>query len=211
MTTGNREDYLINILRLTEDRPIAKTTELASLMGVSAASVSEMLKTLSKEGLVSYQKYKGVSLTETGMEQARHLRRKHHIMEKFLIDVLEKDEMLAHDEACKMEHVISDESAHRMCKMIGYEPCDECAETCDSRGSGPITLTQLKPSTQARISHIKCDDPNQVRKLISMGFAPGRPVRADKSPPKGPVIVRVGDSSVAMDTALTDMIYVEVE
>ena len=53
MTTGNREDYLINILRLTEGEGVAKTTELASYMGVSPASVSEMIKVLAKENLVS--------------------------------------------------------------------------------------------------------------------------------------------------------------
>ena len=63
MTTGNREDYLINILRLTEGEGVAKTTELATYMNVSPASVSEMIKVLAKEGLVNYEKYKGVSLS----------------------------------------------------------------------------------------------------------------------------------------------------
>ena len=69
MTTGNREDYLINILRLTEGDGVAKTTELASFMNVSPASVSEMVKILANEGLVRYEKYKGMSLTEEGLTQ----------------------------------------------------------------------------------------------------------------------------------------------
>ncbi|MCL2317669.1 MAG: hypothetical protein FWC44_01235, partial [Methanomassiliicoccaceae archaeon] len=51
MTTGNREDYLINILRLTEGIDTTKTTELATYMNVSPASVTEMLKVLAAEGL----------------------------------------------------------------------------------------------------------------------------------------------------------------
>ena len=107
MTTGNREDYLINILRLTEGEGVAKTTELASYMNVSPASVSEMIKVLAKEGLVNYEKYKGVSLTEEGLTYARQLRKKHHVLERFLTDYLNIDHKTAHEEACRMEHAIS--------------------------------------------------------------------------------------------------------
>lgn len=211
MTTDNREDYLINILRLTENKPVAKTTELAALMGVSAASVSEMLNTLAGEGMVSYQKYKGVSLTEKGLEYARHLRRKHHIMERFLINVLETDKMTAHEEACKMEHVISDESALKMCQIVGYdEKCDTCKDDCNVRTDTPITLTQMDPSFNGTISHLKGENPSQLRKLISMGFVPGKIVKKDRGSGKGPSIIRIGDSNVAMDDDLMNMIYVDV-
>ena len=100
MSTDNREDYLINILRLTEGVGTVKTTEIANYMGVAPASVTEMLKTLSKEGLVNYERYRGVSLTEEGIAAAKNLRRKHHIMERFLTDVLEVDHQSAHDNAC---------------------------------------------------------------------------------------------------------------
>lgn len=211
MTTGNREDYLINILRLTENKEVAKTTELAAMMDVSAASVSEMLKTLSGEGMVDYEKYKGVSLTEKGREYAVHLRRKHHIMERFLINVLDADEDHAHEEACKMEHVISDESADKMCRMLGpTEECDDCGETCNVRGRSGTTLTSLAPASTAVISHIKGGDPSQVRKLISMGFVPGRSVRTDRSNgDKGPRIYRIGDSNVAIGPDLTDLVFID--
>lgn len=48
MTTSNREDYLLAILEITEEKNIGKTTEIAQLMKVSPASVSEMLKILNK-------------------------------------------------------------------------------------------------------------------------------------------------------------------
>lgn len=212
MTTDNREDYLINILRLTENKPVAKTTELASLMDVSAASVSEMLKTLKGEGMVNYEKYKGVSLTDKGREYAKQLRRKHHIMERFLINVLDTDEMAAHVEAHKMEHVISDESADKMCMMLG--PSDECEEcntgSCDVKKKTATTLTALGPSSEAVISHIKGENPDQVRKLISMGFVPGKSVKTDGSKGNGPRIYRIGDCAIALDKELTDQIYINV-
>lgn len=126
MTTGNREDYLINILRLTEGNSITKTTKIASCMKVSPASVSEMMKTLASEGLVKYKKYKGVSLTEKGIVYARQIRKRHHVLERFLIDYLDVDHKTAHEEACKMEHAISDESAIKMCHMIGTQIDQDC-------------------------------------------------------------------------------------
>jgi len=208
MTTGSREDYLINILRLTQDKDVAKTTELAAVMDVSAASVSEMLKTLAGEGMINYEKYKGVSLTEKGMECARHIRKKHHIMERFLIDVLDADEDLAHEEACKMEHVISDESADKMCRMLGpFEECVRCDEECGVKAGS--TLTSVAPSSSAVISHLKSGDAAKVRKLISMGFVPGKTVKTDGGTGKGPRIYRIGSSAVALDSDLTDMIFVE--
>jgi len=211
MTTGNREDYLINILRLTEKKPVAKTTELAALMKVSAASVSEMLNTLSEEKMVSYQKYRGVSLTAKGKEHAEHLRKKHHIMEDFLINVLETDATVAHEEACKMEHVISDESASKMCQMMGpKEACDTCNDTCTVKNKKDmITLTSMDCTLSGTISHLKCDNPAQMRKLISMGFVPGKVVKKDRSSQNGPCIVRIGDTNVALDSSLMDVIFVD--
>ncbi|MBQ5397069.1 MAG: metal-dependent transcriptional regulator, partial [Candidatus Methanomethylophilus sp.] len=118
VTTGNREDYLIAILRLTEGGSAAKTTELAEHMGVSPASVSEMLKILSKDGLVEYAKYRGVRLTEKGYTDARLTRKRHHIVEKFFIDVLGLEPEIAHQEAHRIEHTISDSAAQRICDIL---------------------------------------------------------------------------------------------
>ena len=168
MTTGNREDYLINILRLTEGEGVAKTTELATYMNVSPASVSEMIKVLAKEGLVNYEKYKGVSLTEEGLTYARQLRKKHHVLERFLTDYLNIDHKTAHEEACRMEHAISDESAIKMCHMMGTpvdSDCQSCKKPCKavSEGITKITpLNKLAQSESGRISHITSDDTEVV-------------------------------------------------
>jgi len=210
MTTGNREDYLINILRLTENKPTAKTTELALFMDVTAASVSEMLSTLSKEGMVSYQKYKGVSLTDKGLEYARHVRKKHHIMEYFLMNVLDVDSATAHEEACKMEHVISDCSAKKMCQMTGYhEICDDCRDECDIGGS--VSLISMEPMSGGVISHLRSDDPAQIRKLISIGFIPGKKVRKDLDPVTGTSVISLGSMEVAVEKDLTGAVFVDPE
>ncbi len=218
MTTGNREDYLINILRLTEGEGVAKTTELASFMGVSPASVSEMVKVLAKEGLVSYEKYKGVALTDKGLTYARQIRKKHHVVERFLTDYLNVDHKTAHEEACRIEHAISDESAIRMCHMMGTPvdvDCQSCISPCKAVSEGIMNilpLNKLAQSQSGRISHIKSDDAEVVKKLISMGFVPGREISIEAIlSDGGPRVARIGDATMALDYRLASCIYVDVE
>lgn len=217
MTTGNREDYLINILRLTEGEGVAKTTELANFMGVSPASVSEMVKVLAKEGLVSYEKYKGVALTEKGLTYARQIRKKHHVVERFLTDYLNVDHKTAHEEACRIEHAISDDSAIRMCHMMGTPvdvDCQSCISPCKAVSEGVMNilpLNKLAQSQSGRISHIKSEDAEVVKKLISMGFVPGREISIEAIlSDGGPRVARIGDATMALDYRLASCIYVDV-
>ena len=218
MSTDNREDYLINILRLTNGTGVVKTTELANYMQVSPASVTEMLKVLQKEGLVNYERYRGVSLTEEGNIKARNLRRKHHIMERFLTDVLEIDHKEAHDQACAVEHSISDDAANKMCRMMGTRVDSDCG-TCTNPCHEIITdmdpcksVSELGQGEKGVISHLSSDDGAMVRKLVSMGFVPGREVELSASvSDRGARIIRIGETTIALDKSMASVIYVNVE
>ena len=217
MTTGNREDYLINILRLTEGENSAKTTELATYMNVSPASVTEMLKVLAAEGLVEYERYRGVKLTEKGLEYARLVRKKHHVLESFLINVLNVDRITAHNEACRLEHALSDESAIKMCTMMGTHvdsDCQICSTPCKAASSEGIhitaSLSDLNPGEHGIISHLKNDDSKVIKKLIMMGFIPGRELRMDADPLNDDItIVDLGDSVVALTADLASSVFID--
>lgn len=218
MASGNREDYLISILRLTEGEKATKTTELASWMGIAPASVTEMLKILSNEGYVEYEKYKGVKLTEKGIMYARQIRKKHHIYERFLTDVLEVDHEKAHAEAHQMEHILSDESAVKMCHIVGAHvdsDCESCSDPCKALTGNGVMITErlidMTPGDSGRISHIKDDNPDNVKKLISMGFVPGRDIVIDsKISDRGPRIIRIGNSTIALDADMAACVFIEV-
>jgi len=213
MATGNREDYLLRILRLTDGERVAKTTDIAALMNVSAASVTEMLKVLADDGLIIHKKYKGVSLTCEGLAQAKKIRDKHQIAERFLIDVLNKDHGSAHEEACKMEHILSDESAKSMCRILGATSpeCEVCGTDC-AKEKAAIQLNRLSTDTTARISHLKCDDSEKIRKLISIGFVPGRMVSlVNRTTNNGPIIFHMGESNIALDQDLASLVFVDTE
>lgn len=216
MSTDNREDYLINILRLTDGTRVVKTTEIANYMDVAPPSVTEMLKTLSKEGLVNYERYRGVSLTPEGVIVAKNLRRKHHIMERFLTDVLDVDHQSAHDNACAFEHSMSEDAAIKMCNMIGHKvdtDCDTCPTPCDEKlGVKRISLcvADAEPGTGGVISHVSNKNMDVVRKLISMGFVPGRTIRLDsKVSNDGARIIAIGDSIIALDKELCSSIFID--
>ena len=214
MGTGNREDYLLRILRLTDGEGTAKTTDIAALMNVSAASVTEMLRVLSNDGLIEYKKYRGVSLTPEGLMQAKRIRDKHQIAERFLMDVLDKDQGAAHEEACRMEHVLSDESAKSMCRIIGaaeMSSCEVCRTDCINDISG-VQLSRLPSGMPGKISHLKCDEPEKIRKLVSIGFVPGRPVSlVNRTTNNGPMIFRLGESNIALDQDLASLVFVDVD
>lgn len=211
MNNGNREDYLINILRLTEGDGVVRTSELASFMNVAPASVTEMVRVLSDAGFVNYQKYKGVSLTPEGLEYARNIRRKHHIVERFLTDVLDIDHESAHEEACRMEHSMSDDSANRMCRFIGTKvdhDCSTCDNPCDSLAD-VVTVAELEPGDSGIVSHLKCEGAGKIKRLLSMGFIPGRTICLNSKQEGGPRIIRIGETMVALDEELASLIYVE--
>jgi len=217
MTTGNREDYLINILRLTEGENTTKTTEVADYMGVSPASVTEMLKVLASEGLVEYERYHGVKLTEEGLAYARVIRKKHHVLESFLINVLSVDRTTAHNEACRLEHALSEESAIKMCQMMGTQvdsDCQSCSVPCKAASSEGTNITaslsDLNPGERGIISHLSNGDARTVKKLIMMGFIPGRELTLDSIlPEENMTIISVGDSVVALTSDLASSIYID--
>ncbi|MFA6805005.1 MAG: metal-dependent transcriptional regulator [Candidatus Methanomethylophilaceae archaeon] len=217
MSSQSREDYLISILRLTEGERAAKTTELASFMGVSPASVTEMLKILSSEGYVEYEKYKGVSLTESGLNLARQIRKKHHVVERFLTDVLDVDHQTAHEEAHKMEHVISDDSMLRICQMVGTpvdSDCKSCNNPCKAAMAGKQStesLSNMDGGEHGKIAFLKSDDSETVKKLIAMGFVPGREVSVEgRVSNKGPRVIGIGGSTVALDVGMAAAVFVDV-
>ena len=209
MSSGSREDYLINILRLSEDSGVVRTSKLANFMGVSPASVTEMLNILSESGFVHYEKYKGVSLTDEGMNYAKNIRRKHHIMERFLSEFLDVEDNLAHEEACLMEHSVSDDSVNKICRMIGSKmdgDCSTCTDPCGPKDR-ISDLTSIKCNESCRISHLKGSDSREISELLSIGFIPGKEIKIDSFGDSN-LTVNISGSSVSVDNDSARCIFI---
>jgi DtxR family Mn-dependent transcriptional regulator len=217
MTSDNREDYLISILRLSDGNKNVKTTELAEFMGVSPASVTEMTKTLAAEDLVIYERYKGIRLSEKGSAIARQLRKKHHVIEHLLVDCLGMNHEDAHQEAHKMEHSISEDTSIRICNMVGNpidEDCKYCSDPCKRYNNGSVDVVQLNKmakNKEGTIAYIKSDDSDTIRKLNSIGFVPGRFVKIESIlMDGGDRVVKIGDNMVALSYDLASNVYVDL-
>ena len=112
--TPNREDYLKIILELGGDTTKVNNKQIVSSLAVSPAAVSEMISKLVKEQLVEHSPYQGVQLTETGLQKASSLIRKHRLWEVFLVEHLDYSWNEVHDDAEVLEHVTSEQLADHL-------------------------------------------------------------------------------------------------
>ncbi|WP_135302182.1 metal-dependent transcriptional regulator [Haloarcula amylovorans] len=114
----------IYLTQQQEDGP-ASTGAIADLLDVSPASANEMIGKLEERGLLEHEKYKGVDLTDEGIQQARDALQNYCIIERFLVEVLEVEEFRT--EAKQLEGVIDETVAERLDTIIDREPqCPDC-------------------------------------------------------------------------------------
>ena len=119
MFTASKEDYLRGLYILEEEKGEIKSIDLAHYLNVSKPSVSEMVKELNKEGMVSYKKYSKIKFTPKGKKIAQKLTSKHRLIEIFLKNMLKIKSNNVHQEAHRLEHAFSDESIGKLRKILG--------------------------------------------------------------------------------------------
>ena len=100
------EDYLEQISQLIEEKGYARVIDIAERLSISQASVTNMVKRLDIEGLVNYEKYRGMTLTERGKEVADYIIRRHELLTRFL-QLFGVDDETIYDDVEGMEHHIS--------------------------------------------------------------------------------------------------------
>jgi DtxR family Mn-dependent transcriptional regulator len=118
------QDYVKAIYQLGGRSAPVPTSALADALGVRRASVSGMLKRLDEIGLVSHVPYKGVRLTRRGARAALEMIRHHRLLELYLAETLGVHVDDVHDEADRLEHVISEELEARIDRALGYPTHD---------------------------------------------------------------------------------------
>lgn len=116
--TFTMENYLEAIFELSPDGTGARVSDIAERLGVTKASTNSAMSTLSEKGLIVNEKYKEVFLTPEGLELAKFTANKHHVIQQFLSKVLNVDAAVADEDACAIEHVISNQSISAMQKYI---------------------------------------------------------------------------------------------
>lgn len=118
--TSVMEDYLETIFDLDREKKAIRVKDIAKRMDVKMPTVTSMLKTLNDRGLVHYEKYEYVELTKDGASVGREMHRRHLILRKFLTTILNIDPAVADDEACKMEHALSEETLKSLTDFMAF-------------------------------------------------------------------------------------------
>jgi len=120
MQTASMEDYLEAMVILAEQGKPVKVTEVGKALGVRKPSVTSALAKLSKAGLVQHKKYGDIVLTAEGEKIAQDIYQRHRMLRHFLIEILNVDPAIADDDACRMEHVLSQASLSRLTKFVEF-------------------------------------------------------------------------------------------
>ncbi len=117
-TTASKQDYLEAILTIKNSRGEVRPIDISNELAVSRASVTKALKNLSEAGLVIHKKYGSVELTEEGHGIALNVLTTHNTLKAFLIEVLKIDGETAEEDACRMEHVISERTLNAFIEYL---------------------------------------------------------------------------------------------
>jgi Mn-dependent DtxR family transcriptional regulator len=108
------ENYLEAIYKLSSDGKGARVSDIAEMLGVTKASTNSAMSTLSEKGLIVNEKYKEVFLTPEGLKLSELTCQKHEVIRRFFTEVLKVDVGIADEDACAIEHVISNHSIRAM-------------------------------------------------------------------------------------------------
>lgn len=222
MLSETARDYLETIYNVTVEGDIVVGARLAEKFGVSAASVTEMLGRLQRDGYLALNRATGPVLTVSGIAEAEASLRHHRLAERFLFDMLGMDWITAHEEAHALQHALTPAIEARIVAVLGQPTT--CPHGNPIPGSGPNTLDFLRAHQALRLSTAAAGDAVQVlcisevvedetallRYLGEKGVKPGvQLVLEDLGPGgSGPLLLDVDGASVALGRAVAEKIWV---
>ena len=181
-----QEDYIKIIWNLEQSQIMPRSSSVAELLNVKPPTVLSMFKQLEKLNLIQYNKKDGALLTSKGKTRAEKLVRKHRLLETFLDKVLNIEDPVLHDEAEKLEHVISDQLTVYIDRYLGFPKIDPHGEIIPqmSAKENLIKLSELESDIEFQISLIPmngdygkyCVQNNLIpgSHWIIQNFGPGR-------------------------------------
>lgn len=171
------EDYLKTIWLWSQEGSVT-TGNVAAALGVTDASVSNMLCKLGDLGLVCYTPYHGAQLTQAGEHQALRLVRRHRLIETFLIEYLGFGWDEVHVEAEALEHAVSDGFAERLAAKLGHpshDPHGDPIPTADGLlpDTPDVPLADLDPGQSLEVARLRTQEADVLAYLARLGVQLG--------------------------------------
>ncbi len=193
------EEYLEAMVRLKEVGRELTTTNLAKLLKVAPATVTEMLRKLAKGGYVSYSPYREISLTAKGEAAGKKVLRKHRVAEGFLRQMGIPEERV-HEHACGLEHHLSDELEEAIHRRVERERL--------GAPENMLPLTALLEGEEGAVEKIM-GGRSACQRLSAMGLTPGTRVKVVKSSLfGGPMLISVRGTTLALGRGIAEKVLV---
>ena len=196
--TAPVEDYLKAIFEIEiAEQSAAGTNEIAQALGIAPASVTGMLRRLAEQGLISYERYRGVRLSDEGRRAALRTIRRHRVIEAYLTEALGYPWDRVHDEAERLEHAASDELIDHMAAAIGEPTTDPHGAPIPTRdgtidAQRLLALVDVPVGEVVRIRQVGDRDPERLRYLAELGVTPGTDVQiVSRAPYGGPITLQI--------------------
>ena len=213
------EEYLEAIHELEEEGTDVIQARLAERLGHSAPSVSEMIRRLRGDGYLEpagtgAASSKTVRLTKKGRHLAESVVRKHRLAERLLTDVIGLPWHKAHVEACRWEHVISDEVEERLVVLLDHPTT--CPHGNPIPGAGGtrtdlFALSETSPGDNVRLERVTEMveiDMDSLTYLSDHKFTPGAGAKVKAKAPDGTLTLELEDGSIALGPALASQLFV---
>ena len=215
--TRSQEDYLKALYLLNGHEHPIPTRDLAQRLGISSPSVSEMVTRLSAQGLVEHDRYRGQQLTREGRKVALELIRHHRLLEMFLVQVLGYSWDEVHDEADRLEHVISERMEERIFELLGHPQLDPHGHVIPTvtgkvRSVSNRSLSECQAGEKVVIHDVSDDDPGKLREIGRRGLRPGTRIDVVAgSEFEGPIEIKVKGRRESVPLGLARAMFVTAD
>ena len=218
MSTISKENYLKAIFsHISEMENNASTSMIANHLSISSSAISDMAKKLSKEGLVQYEKYKGIMLTPHGEKAALKVIRRHRLWELFLMNVLGLDWSEVHDEAEKLEHYSSDFLIDRIDEYLGHPDFDPHGHPIPKKnGSLPeipnvILLAEAETNNKYELIRVNDKESELINFLKRVGLKLNSKLEIlDKLDYDNSISVMFNKKNITLSKKVTDNLFVRL-
>jgi DtxR family Mn-dependent transcriptional regulator len=176
----------------------------------------ELITTLIQDGLVVVQDH-SVKLTDEGTRHAKGLIRRHRLAERLFTDVFDLSQDKVEEDACKMEHILSEELTDNVCTFLGHPPAcphgkpiprGECCKKYKIDVQPVVVrLTEFEVGQKGKIVFITPSEAARIGRLSSIGIIPGSVVRLIQRRPS--VVLQIDETTIAIDPELAKEIFVK--
>ena len=210
----SQEDYLKQIFLLGGDGDRVSTQALAHRLCVKPASVTEMVGRLAQLDLVEHAPYRGVRLTDAGRRVALEMLRHHRLLETYLVEALGYNWDQVHEEAERLEHVISERFEERIAEAMGHPTHDPHGDPIPASdlslptGDASVPLQDLPVGVRGTLVRVGAQDPDNLNLLRRLGLEPGCTVEVVSDDERG-IRVRVGEDRFLLPAYLAEALWME--